>query len=62
LWLWSSGGCSLTFDPISHLVRPAPGLVSFRLFDANVSQSNRHLDESAGEIRRDNPQVVTWKS
>ena len=49
------------FDPISHLVRPAPGSVSFRLFDANVSQSNRNLDEIATEIRRDNPQVVTME-
>jgi len=49
------------FDPISHLSEPAPNSVSVRLFDANVSQSNRDLDEIAREIRRDNPQVVTME-
>jgi len=49
------------FDPISHLASPVPGEVQFRLFDANVSQSNRNLTEIAGEIRRDKPQVVTME-
>ncbi len=49
------------FDPISHLVSPVPGEVQIRLFDANVSQSNRNLTEIAGEIRRDDPQVVTME-
>ncbi|MGA3218652.1 MAG: endonuclease/exonuclease/phosphatase family protein [Acidimicrobiales bacterium] len=49
------------FDPISHLSPRVPGDVSLRLFDANVSQSNRNLDEIAGEIRRDKPQVVTME-
>jgi endonuclease/exonuclease/phosphatase (EEP) superfamily protein YafD len=49
------------FDPISHLSSPVPGGLSLRLFDANVSQSNRNLEEIAGEIRRDRPQVVTME-
>lgn len=49
------------FDPISHLTSPVPGDVQIRLFDANVSQSNRNLTEIAGEIRRDGPQVVTME-
>ena len=49
------------FDPISHLASPVPGEVEFRLFDANVSQSNRNLTEIAEEIRRDRPQVVTME-
>jgi endonuclease/exonuclease/phosphatase (EEP) superfamily protein YafD len=49
------------FDPISHL-QPAPsGSVKLRLFDVNVSQSNRNLVSIAGEIRRDRPQVVTME-
>jgi endonuclease/exonuclease/phosphatase (EEP) superfamily protein YafD len=49
------------FDPIAHLARPAPGSVTLRLFDANVSQSNRNLDEIAEEIRRDHPAIVTME-
>ncbi len=49
------------FDPIAHLSRPAPGSASLRLFDANVSQSNRNLTGIADEIRRDKPQVVTME-
>jgi endonuclease/exonuclease/phosphatase (EEP) superfamily protein YafD len=49
------------FDPISHLSPPAPGSVSLRIFDANISQANRDLDEIAGEIKRDHPQVVTME-
>lgn len=49
------------FDPISHLARPAPGFVSLRLFDANVSQSNRNLTGIAAEIRRDKPEIVTME-
>lgn len=49
------------FDPISHFAPPAPGSVPLRLFDANVSQSNRNLDEIAGEVRRDDPQIVTME-
>jgi endonuclease/exonuclease/phosphatase (EEP) superfamily protein YafD len=49
------------FDPISHLSRPGPGSVSLRLLDSNVSQSNRNLDEIAGEIRYDKPQVVAME-
>lgn len=49
------------FDPLSHLAAVVPGDVQLRLFDANVSQSNRNLDEIAGEIRRDKPQLVTME-
>jgi len=49
------------FDPISHLAATVPGDVQIRLFDANVTQSNRDLTEIAGEIRRDRPQVVTME-
>jgi len=49
------------FDPISHLARPARGEVQVRLFDANVSQSNRNLTEIAHEIERDRPQVVAME-
>jgi endonuclease/exonuclease/phosphatase (EEP) superfamily protein YafD len=49
------------FDPVSHLTSPAAGEIQVRLFDANVSQSNGNLDEIAGEIRRDKPQVVTME-
>lgn len=49
------------FDPISRLEPPKAGEVAVGLFDANVSQSNRNLDEIAGEIKRDKPQVVTME-
>ncbi len=49
------------FDPIAHLAATEPGDAQIRLFDANVSQSNRDLSEVAGEIRRDRPQVVTME-
>jgi endonuclease/exonuclease/phosphatase (EEP) superfamily protein YafD len=49
------------FDPISHLSRPVPGSTSIRLFDANVSQSNRNLSGIAHEILQDKPQVVTME-
>jgi endonuclease/exonuclease/phosphatase (EEP) superfamily protein YafD len=49
------------FNPISHLHSPPPGSVTLRLFDANVSQSNRNLDEIGAEVRRDNPDVVTME-
>ena len=47
------------FNPISHLQSPSPGSVTLRLFDANVSQSNRDLDEIGSEIRRRDPDIVT---
>jgi endonuclease/exonuclease/phosphatase (EEP) superfamily protein YafD len=46
------------FNPLPHLVVPSSGAAVVRVFDANVSQSNRNLDEIAGEIRRDRAQVV----
>ncbi len=49
------------FDPISHLVPLRAGEVGVRLFDANVSQSNRNLDEIAHEIHLDHAQVVTME-
>jgi endonuclease/exonuclease/phosphatase (EEP) superfamily protein YafD len=49
------------FDPVSHLVRPERGQAQVLLFDANVSQSNRNLNEIAHEISRDRPQVVTME-
>ncbi len=49
------------FDPISHFASPAPGSVQLRLFDANVSQSNRNLDEIAEEVRGYDPQIVTME-
>ena len=49
------------FDPVSHLARPERGQTHVLLFDANVSQSNRNLNEIAHEISRDRPQVVTME-
>jgi len=49
------------FDPLSHLQPAPPGSARLRLFDANVSQSNRNLSEIAAEIQRDHPQVVTME-
>ena len=49
------------FDPISHLASPVADEIEVRLFDANVSQSNRNLDEIAAEVRREKPQVVTME-
>jgi len=49
------------FDPLSDLARPERGQTHVLLFDANVSQSNRNLNEIAHEISRDRPQVVTME-
>ena len=52
--------CVLDFDPVSHLAKPKRGQIHLLLFDANVSQSNRNLNEIAHEIA-DRPQVVTME-
>jgi endonuclease/exonuclease/phosphatase (EEP) superfamily protein YafD len=44
------------FWPVAHAA-PADG-PGWRLFDANVSQSNRNLTEIGGEIARDAPSVI----
>jgi endonuclease/exonuclease/phosphatase (EEP) superfamily protein YafD len=46
------------FDPFSHLVAQPPGSLSIRIFDTNVSQSNRNLTGIAAEISRDHPQII----
>lgn len=49
------------FDPISHLVPLPRGASQVRLFDANVSQANHNMLGVAGEIRRNQPAVVTMQ-
>ena len=57
----SCGGWYRISTPYPTSLARRRGPYRVRLFDANVSQSNRNLDEIAEEVRRDKPQIVTME-